>query len=356
MSVHNFFAGPAILPQEVLKTAGKAVNDFDGMGLSLLEISHRSPEFVRILEEGQVLVRTLLNVPDDYSVLWLTGGASSQFYMAPMNILKKEETAGYLNTGTWSKKAIPEAKLYGKVIEVASSAESNFNYIPKSYALDEKLRYLHITSNNTIFGTEIHELPPTTTRLVADMSSNIFSRKVDVIKYDLIYAGAQKNLGPAGTTMVIVKNDVLGKTGRDIPTMLDYRTHIEKGSSFNTPPVFPIYVCVLTLRWLKEQGGVEAMEERNIKKANLLYDEIDRNSLFVGTAAKEDRSRMNVCFLAKDKELEQAFLKTAADNEIVGIGGHRSVGGFRASIYNAMPTESVELLVSVMQDFERQHG
>lgn len=356
MRTHNFFAGPAILPPEVLKTAQDAVNDFQGMGLSILEISHRCADFVDVMDEGEQLVRDLLRVPDGYSVLWLTGGASSQFYMAPMNLLMDGNKAGYVNTGTWANKAIAEGKKFGQIVEVASSANSNYNYVPKGYEVDEGLKYLHLTSNNTIFGTELHEEPRTTVPLVADMSSNIFSRVIDIDRYDLIYAGAQKNLGPAGTTLVLVKNDVLGKTGRQIPTMLDYRTHIDKKSSFNTPPVFPIYVCVLTLRWIKEQGGVAALESRNIKKAELLYNEIDRNSLFVGTAEKEDRSRMNVCFLAIDDKTENAFIAEAEKHKLLGLAGHRSVGGFRASIYNAMPMESVQLLIEVMQDFEKKHG
>lgn len=356
MRVYNFFAGPAILADSVLKTAKDAVENFEGMGLSLLEISHRSKQFVSVLEEAESLTRELLNVPDEYAVLFLTGGASSQFYMAPLNLLAENDKAGYINTGTWAKKAIVEAKMYGDIKEVATSSDSNFNYIPKGYDVSSDLKYLHVTSNNTIFGTEIHELPKTDVPIVADMSSNIFSKKIDISKYMMIYAGAQKNLGPAGTTLVIIKKDALGKTGRPIPTMLDYNTHIAKGSSFNTPPVFPIYVCMLTLRWIKENGGVDAMAKLNTEKADALYNEIDRNSLFEGTTAKEDRSKMNVCFIAKDSDHESAFIAYAEGRNLMGLKGHRSVGGFRASIYNAMNLEGVEQLIQAMKDFEKENA
>lgn len=352
----NFFAGPSILSKEVLLGARNAVENFENMGLSILEISHRSKQFVNVMEEAESLIRELLNINDDYAVLFLTGGASTQFFMAPMNLLRKTDKAAYINTGTWSNKAIKEAKEIADITEAASSKDEDFNYIPKSYAIDERTKYLHITSNNTIYGTEYHKTPNIHMPLVADMSSNIFSKAIDVTKYDLIYAGAQKNLGPAGTTLVIVRKDVLGKTERKIPTMLDYRTHIEKGSSFNTPPVYPIYVSMLTLRWIKSLGGVAAMETRNSAKAKLLYDEIDRNSLFYGTAKTEDRSKMNVCFKAKNAEIETVFIEEAAQHGLVGLKGHRSVGGMRASIYNAMEIAGVEKLVAFMKDYEERNS
>ncbi|MDA9773363.1 3-phosphoserine/phosphohydroxythreonine transaminase [Saprospiraceae bacterium] len=356
MKKYNFFAGPAILPQEVLMKAAEAVNDFEGMGLSLLEISHRSKQFSAVLEEAIALPKELLNVPDNYEAMFLTGGASSQFFMSAMNLLDDSEKAGYINTGTWSTKAIKEAKLYGDISEVASSKDTNFNYIPKGVTPDSDLKYIHYTSNNTIFGTQFHALPTENVPLIADMSSDIFSRKIDVSKHMMIYAGAQKNMGPAGTTLVLINKDALGKVSRQIPTMLDYNTHISKGSSFNTPPVFPIYVSYLTMKWVKANGGVAGMEKRNAEKADLLYGEIDRNGLFEGTAAIEDRSLMNVCFLLKDDSLKAAFLEKAEAAGCMGLAGHRSVGGFRASIYNAMNKEGVEVLVDVMKDFEKTNG
>lgn len=356
MKKHNFFAGPAILPQKVFKQAAEAIENFADMGLSLLEISHRSPQFVAVLEESQALVKELLGVPDNYEVLFLTGGASTQFFMVPLNLLKNEQSAAYINTGTWSTKSIKEAKLYGQIDIVASSEDKGFTYIPKDYSISDDARYLHVTSNNTIYGTQFQELPNVNVPLVTDMSSDIFSRKVDVSKHMLIYAGAQKNTGPAGTTLVIVNKDELGKTGRTIPTMLDYMTHVKKGSSFNTPPVFPIYVSMLNLRWIKENGGVEAMRVRNAKKAETLYSEIDRNGLFTSKIAVEDRSHMNATFLLNDDSLESAFLAMAEEANCAGLKGHRSVGGFRASMYNALEQESVEVLVDVMKEFERKHG
>ena len=352
----NFYAGPAILAQEVLEEAGKSAISFGNMGLSILEISHRSKEFSAVMEESEALVRELLNVSDEYAVLFLTGGASSQFYLTAMNLLNEGETAAYIDTGAWSKKAIKEAKLYGNIDVIASSSDKNYSYVPKNFDISEDLKYVHLTSNNTIFGTEIHNLPETNVPIIADMSSNIFSRPIDVNRYDCIYAGAQKNLGPAGVTLVIIKKAILGKVNRDIPSMLNYQTHVDKGSTFNTPPAFPIYVSMLTLRWIKKNGGVAAMEERNIKKASLLYNEIDRNSLFVGTADKEDRSRMNVCFLLKEDSLNAAFLKDCEAAGIVGVNGHRSVGGFRASIYNAMEESGVQTLVDVMKNFETKNS
>ncbi|MEO0732109.1 MAG: 3-phosphoserine/phosphohydroxythreonine transaminase, partial [Bacteroidota bacterium] len=352
MKKHNFYAGPAILPAPVIQEAAAGVADLNGMGLSVMEISHRSKEFVAILEEAEALVRELLGVSDDFAVLFLTGGASSQFYFTAMNVLSEHETAGYINTGAWSTKAIKEAKLFGNIEELASSKDQNFNYLPKGFDIPTGLKYVHLTSNNTIFGTQFHEFPETDAPLVADMSSDIFSRRLPLEKFGVIYAGAQKNMGPAGTTLVIVRKDLLGKVERSIPTMLDYRTHIEKKSSFNTPPVFPVYVSMLTLRWVKAQGGLEAMEEHNAAKAQLLYDEIDRNPRFTCTVPDPaDRSLMNVTFVPTDAADTESFLAAAAEANCVGVKGHRSVGGFRASIYNSMPRESVQVLVDVMKSF-----
>lgn len=354
MKKHNFNAGPSILPQETITETAKAILDFNGSGLSLMEISHRSKDFQSVLDETTDLFKELLNIPSGYSVIFLGGGASLQFCMVPFNLLEKK--AAYLNTGTWANKAEKEAKLFGEVVEVASSKDANYNYIPKDYKIPSDADYFHITTNNTIFGTEIHTDLESPVTLVADMSSDIFSRPVDVSKYGLIYGGAQKNLAPAGVTFVVVKDEILGKVTRKIPTMLDYRTHVENGSMFNTPPVVPIYAAMETLRWLKKNGGVEAAYKRNKEKAEMLYGEIDRNSIFKGTCQVEDRSLMNVCFVMKDeyKEYEADFLKFATDRGMVGIKGHRSVGGFRASIYNAMPIESVQALVNCMKDFEKQ--
>ena len=356
MKKHNFSAGPAILPQEVLKQAAVAVLDFKGTGLSVLEVSHRSKEIVEVIEEAESLTRKLLNVPRNYEVLFLTGGASSQFFMTAMNLLGPNQKAGYINTGSWSTKAIKEARNFGEVVEIASSKDKNFSYIPKKFSVPAGLRYLHVTSNNTIFGTQWKRFPNVSIPLVCDMSSDIFSRPIDVKKFAIIYAGAQKNLGPAGTTLVIVKKSLLGKVNRVIPTMLDYRTHIEKDSAFNTPPVYAIYVSLLTMRWLMEQGGVEVMEKKNKKKAKVLYDEIDRNSLFVGTVEKSDRSLMNVPFVMKNDKLNDRFLQAASKAGCVGLKGHRSVGGFRASIYNAMSLHSVNVLVDLMKEFENKYG
>lgn len=358
MKKHNFSPGPAILPATVLEEASKAAADLYGTGLSILEISHRSPEFIAILDEAVQLVHELLNMGDEYAVLFLTGGASTQFFMAPMNLLSENDTAVYLDTGSWSSKAIKEARLFGKVEMLASSKDKNYTYIPKNLRFPENARYVHLTSNNTIYGTQYQEWPETKIPFVADMSSDIFSRPIDVSRFDLIYAGAQKNMGPAGVTVVIVKKDILGSVERTIPTMLNYQTHISKNSSFNTPPVFPIYVSMLTLRWVKSLGGLTAMEERNRAKAKLLYDEIDNNPLFVGTAVKEDRSLMNATFvMAPGKEaLEANFLASCKAAGCVGVKGHRSVGGFRASIYNALPKESVQVLVEVMRDFAEKHA
>lgn len=355
MKKHNFNAGPSILPREVIEKTAQAVLDFNNSGLSILEISHRAKDFQPVVDEAVALFKELLNIPEGYSVLFLGGGASLQFCMVPFNLLEKK--AAYVNTGTWASKALKEAKGFGEVIEVASSKDSNFNYIPKNYAIPADVDYFHITTNNTIFGTELLKDLDSPVPLVADMSSDIFSRPVDVSKYALIYGGAQKNLAPAGLTFVIVKNDILGKVSRHIPSMLDYKIHIENGSMFNTPPVLPIYSALETLRWLKSNGGIVEMEKKNIAKAKLLYDEIDRNKLFVGTAAREDRSRMNICFVMNPEyaELEADFQKFATERGMVGIKGHRSVGGFRASTYNALPIESVQALVDCMQEFEKLH-
>lgn len=359
MEKYNFNAGPCVLPRPAVESAIEAIRNFDNTGIGILEISHRTPGWERIMKETADLWKELLNIPDNYHVLFLGGGASTQFFDVPANLLKSK--AAYLETGSWAKKAIKEAKFYGEVEVVASSADKNFSYIPKGYSIPEDVDYFHITSNNTIYGTEIHEDIDSPVTLVADMSSDIMSRPIDVSKYGIIYGGAQKNVGPAGVSFVIVREDILGKTGRPIQTMVDYRTHIsdsEKNRSmFNTPPVFSIFVMHETLKWLKEQGGVEAIYKLNKEKAGMLYDEIDRNKLFVGTAAKEDRSIMNVCFVMKEeyKDKEAEFLKFATERGMVGIKGHRSVGGFRASIYNACPKEAVEALIKCMQDFEAQN-
>jgi phosphoserine aminotransferase len=357
MKKHNFSAGPAILPQSVFREASQAVLDFNGKGLSLLEISHRSADFQAVMDEAGERVRQLLALPDHYKVLFLQGGASTQFMMVPCNLLPSDGTAAYHNTGSWAKKAIKEARLYGNVDVIGSSEEAGYTFIPKDTVVPNGAAYLHITTNNTIYGTEYHALPDSAAPIVADMSSDIFSRPVpDIERYGLIYAGAQKNLGPAGTTLVVVREDLLGRVERTIPTMLDYRTHIKGGSMFNTPPVFPIYVSMLTLRWIEEQGGLAAMERRNAEKAEALYAEIDRNPLFKGTAAVEDRSRMNVTFVCEDPAHEKPFLEFAAEHGAVGLKGHRSVGGFRASIYNAMERDSVDMLCALMREFATVHA
>lgn len=348
---HNFGAGPGILPHEVLKQASEAVIDFNGTGLSLLEISHRSKEFEAVLDEAVSLVKELFNVPEGYSVLFLQGGASTQFALAPYNLLPEGGKAAYVETGVWANKALKEAKYFGEVQVVATSKEANFTYIPKDFEIPADAAYIHITSNNTIYGTQLQEFFKSPIPVVCDMSSDIFSRVVNVADFGLIYAGAQKNMGPAGVTLVIVKDDLLGKTGRKIPAMFNYQTQIEGGSMYNTPPVFAIYVSMLTLKWLKAKGGVPAIEQENITKARVLYEEIDRNPLFKAVAAVEDRSKMNVCFVMENSELEKPFLKLAEERGIVGIKGHRSVGGFRASIYNALPISSIYVLIDVMQEF-----
>ena len=354
MKKYNFGAGPSILPQEVMKATADACVEFGDTGLSLMEISHRTKDFQAVMDEAQALFKELLDIPEGYSVLFVGGGASLEFCMVPFNLLEKK--AAYLNTGVWAKKAMKEAKLFGEVVEVASSADANYTFIPKDYEIPADADYFHITTNNTIYGTEIREDLDSPITLVADMSSDIFSRKVDVSKYGLIYGGAQKNLSMAGVTFVIVKDEILGHVSRAIPTMLDYRTHVDKGSMFNTPPVVPIYCALQNLRWIKAQGGVEEMERRAKERAALLYAEIDRNPLFRGTAKAEDRSLMNICFVMNDeyKEHEAAFLAFAQGRGMQGIKGHRSVGGFRASCYNAMSVEGVKALIACMQDFEKE--
>ncbi|WP_067029033.1 3-phosphoserine/phosphohydroxythreonine transaminase [Allomuricauda sp. CP2A] len=353
MKKHNFSAGPCILPKEVMQKASEAVLELDGIGLSLIEISHRSKEFVAIMEKARSLALELLGLEGKgYQALFLQGGASMQFLMAAYNLLEKK--AGYVNTGTWSQKAIKEARLFGEIVEVASSQEQNFNHIPKGYKIPSDLDYLHLTSNNTIFGTQIKEFPKTNVPLVCDMSSDIFSRQLDFSQFDLIYAGAQKNMGPAGTTLVVVKEDILGKVSRKIPSMLDYSVHVSKESMFNTPPVFAVYVSMLTLQWLKDLGGISAIEEINERKANLIYSEIELNPVFSGFAAKEDRSIMNATFNITDDALKDTFDEMCKEAGISGINGHRSVGGYRASMYNALPMESVGVLVDIMSELEKK--
>ena len=355
MKKYNFNAGPSILPKETVENTIKAIEDFAGSGIGLMEVSHRSKDFEAVVNEAVALFKELLRIPDGYSVIFLGGGASMQFCMVPFNLLEKK--AAYLNTGTWASKALKEAKAFGEVVEVASSKEANYTYIPKNFTIPEDADYFHITTNNTIFGTELHTDLDSPVPVVADMSSDIFSRPIDVSKYGLIYGGAQKNLGPAGVTFAIVKNELLGKVTRTIPTILDYRTYIKENSLFNTPPVVSIYASLQTLKWLKALGGVEEMHRLNKEKADLLYTEIDRNKLFKGTAAVEDRSLMNICFVMNEefKELESEFYQFAVSQGMVGIKGHRSVGGFRASTYNALPKEAVAALVETMQEFEKSH-
>jgi len=352
MKKHNFSAGPSILADEVISKASKSVIELNNIGLSLIEISHRSPDFVAIMEKARELSLELLNLDKEkYTALFLQGGASLQFLMTAYNLLKTK--AAYINTGSWSDKAIKEAKLLGEVHEIASSKSKNYNHIPKNILIENDYDYLHITTNNTIYGTQFHEIPNTNVPLVADMSSDIFSRNVDFSKFDLFYAGAQKNLGPSGVTLVVVKKEILGKVSRDIPSMLNYTTHIDKDSMFNTPPVFPTYVCLLTLEWLKNSGGLDAIEKLNNYKAKLIYDEIDRNKAFIGFAEIEDRSLMNATFNLVDGLKGEKFDELCLKNNISGIKGHRSVGGYRASLYNALPIESIEILIDNMKKFEK---
>ena len=352
MKKYNFGAGPSILPQEVMKATADACVEFGDTGLSLMEISHRTKDFQAVMDEAQALFKELLDIPEGYSVLFLGGGASLEFCMVPYNLLEKK--AAYLNTGVWAKKAMKEAKLFGEVVEVASSADANYTFIPKDYEIPADADYFHITTNNTIYGTEIKEDIDCPVPLIADMSSDIMSRPVDVSKYDLIYGGAQKNVGPAGVIFAIIRKDSLGRVSRYLPAMLDYRNHIEKLSMYNTPPVFSIFMMNETLKWLKSIGGVPAIQKINQRKADLLYSEIDRNPLFVGTAAKEDRSLMNVCFVMAPgyEALQDEFLAFAKERGMIGIKGHRSVGGFRASLYNACTVEDVQAIVDCMKEFE----
>ena len=349
--VHNFNAGPSILPKEVFEQASHAILDFNDTGLSILEIGHRTPLFQAVMDEAIATARELMRLDADHEILFLHGGASTQFFQVPMNLLDEGQTAAYLDCGTWGKKAIKEAKLYGNIDVVASSKDRNYTYIPKGYAIPPSAVYFHYTTNNTIEGTEMHSIPETNVPLVADMSSDILSTVMDFNRFSLIYAGAQKNIGAAGVNMVIVRKDILGKVKRALPSMMDYREHIAAGSMLNTPPVFPVYVCMLTLRWLKRLGGVPAIEAINRQKAAFLYQTLDRLPVFRPTVAKEDRSRMNVVFVMDDPQLEQEFLAECKANGMVGVKGHRSVGGFRVSLYNALPLESVQTLTSLMEHF-----
>jgi len=355
-TIHNFGAGPGILPKTVFEQASQAVLNFNNSGLSLLEISHRSKDFVAVVDNAVALVKELLNVPAGYSVLFLQGGASTQFMQVPYNLLKVGGKAAYLKTGVWAAKAEKEARLFGETIVVASSEATGYTSIPKDYVIPADVDYFHCTSNNTIYGTQMKAFPESPVPVVCDMSSDIFSKPVDVSKFDLIYCGAQKNMGPAGVTMVIVKDEVLGKTGRALPSMMDYTTHIKENSLFNTPPVFAIYVSMLTLEWVKAQGGVTEMAKRNQAKAELLYTEIDRNPLFTCPNVAEDRSEMNAVFLLTKPELEGAWDALCKEAGLHGLKGHRSVGGYRASMYNALPIESVKVLVETMREFERRNA
>ena len=349
--VHNFNAGPSILPQQVFRQASEAVLNYNNTGLSILEIGHRTTTFQAIMDEARALVKELVNLKDTHEVLFLHGGASTQFMQVPMNLLDDKQTAAYADTGVWGQKAIKEAKLFGNVSIVCTGKESNYTIIPKDFAVPNDAVYFHITTNNTIYGSQWQKIPSVSIPLVGDMSSDIFSRIIDFNAFDLIYAGAQKNMGPAGVNLVVVNKNILGKIKRPIPTIMDYRNHLKEGSMLNTPPVFAVYVCMLTLRWLKEMGGVAEIEKLNIEKAGLLYEEIDSNPLFTGTVAEEDRSKMNVCFVMNDPSLEEKFLAFTKERNIVGIKGHRLVGGFRASLYNALPLSSVQVLVDAMQSF-----
>ena len=355
MKKHNYSAGPCILPQEVFEKSAQAILNFNDSGLSLLEISHRSKDFVAVMDEARALVLELLGLEGKgYQALFLSGGASLEFLMVPYNLMKVNGKAAYLDTGTWASGAIKEAKHFGETHVVASSKPANYNFIPKEYNIPIDADYFHCTSNNTIFGTQMQSFPKTTIPMVCDMSSDIFSRVLDFSQFDLIYAGAQKNMGPAGTTLVVIKEEILGKTGRTIPNMLDYQQHIAKESMYNTPPVFPVYASLLTLQWLKNLGGIAAIEKINNQKAALLYNEIDSNPLFEGTAAKEDRSKMNATFVLKDESHQEQFDKMWKEAGISGLTGHRSVGGYRASMYNALPLESVQVLVDVMQELKNR--
>jgi phosphoserine aminotransferase len=354
--VHNFNSGPSILPKEVFEQASQAIIDFNNTGLSILELGHRTSLFQEVMDEAVASVKELMKLDDEHEVLFLHGGASTQFFQVPMNLLNENETAAYLDCGTWGTKAIKEAKLFGNVDVLASSKDKNYTYIPKNYSIPSTAKYFHYTTNNTIEGTQMHAIPETSVPLVADMSSDILSTTIDFNRFSLIYAGAQKNIGAAGVNLVIVKKDILGKVSSKLPSMMDYRNHIENGSMLNTPPVFAVYVCMLTLRWLKQQGGITEIEKLNDNKANLLYQTLDSLPVFRPTVAKEDRSKMNVVFVIDNPELEKEFLAACKANGMVGIKGHRSVGGFRASLYNALPIESVQALTDLMKDFANRRG
>jgi phosphoserine aminotransferase len=357
--MHNFNSGPSVLPTTVFQQASQAILNYNNSGLSILELGHRTELFQAVMDEAIALVKELMQLDANHEVLFLHGGASTQFFQIPMNLLNDNEIAAYTDTGTWSGKAIKEAKLFGHVEVVCSSKESNYTYLPKEFTVPQTAKYFHLTSNETIHGLQWHDYTPffeSDVPLVADMSSDILSRTMDFNKFDCIYAGAQKNLGAAGVNLVVINKEILGKVSRKLPSMMDYRNHIDNGSMLNTPPVFAVYVCMLTLRWLKQQGGVAALESINAQKAKLLYDTIDNTPIFTGKVAREDRSLMNVCFVMQNPELEKEFLTLCKQNNIVGIKGHRSVGGFRASLYNALPMESVELLVNIMKDFANKKG
>lgn len=353
--VHNFNAGPSILPKTVFEQASQAVLNYNNTGLSILELGHRTPTFQAVMDEAQALLKELMQLDSDHEVLFLHGGASTQFMQVPMNLLDEKETAAYADTGVWSSKAIKEAKLFGKPEVVCSGKENNYTAIPKDFAVPNDAKYFHITTNNTIYGSQWQKIPATSNIMVADMSSDILSRQLNFNSFGLIYAGAQKNIGAAGVNVVVVNKNILGKIKRSIPTIMDYRNHIKEGSMLNTPPVFAVYVCMLTLRWLKDLGGVSVIEKINNEKAALLYKEIDDNPLFTGTVTPEDRSKMNVCFVMNNPQLEQPFLNFAKENGIIGIKGHRLVGGFRASLYNALPLSSVQVLVNVMKTFAQSN-
>jgi phosphoserine aminotransferase len=354
--IHNFNAGPSILPKEVFQQASESVLNFNNTGMSILEVGHRTSTFQQVMDESMALVKELMKLDADHEVMFLQGGATMQFMQVPYNLLDEKETAAYADTGVWGTKAIKEAKLFGNIDVVCSGKEFNYSSIPKDFAVPNDAKYFHITTNNTIYGTQWQKIPKTSNPLIADMSSDVFSRVLDFNSFDLFYAGAQKNMGPAGVTLVVVNKNMLGKVKRPIPTIFDYRNHIKEGSMLNTPPVFAVYVSMLTLRWLKSIGGIAAVEKLNNAKAELLYKEIDSNPLFIGTAAVEDRSKMNVCFIMKNPEQEQPFLQYTKELGIVGIKGHRLVGGFRASIYNALPIGSVEVLVNAMKEFNQKHS
>ena len=354
--VHNFNSGPSVLPKEVYEQASRAIGEFNDTGLSILEIGHRTPAFQAVVEEAIATAKELMQLDKEHDVLFLHGGASTQFFQVPMNLLDDKGTAAYLDCGIWGTKAIKEAKLYGNVEVVASSKDKNYTYIPKNLVIPPAARYFHYTSNNTVEGTQVHDIPETSVPLVADMSSDILSQVIDFNRYSLIYAGAQKNIGAAGVNMVVIKKEILGKAGRQLPSMMDYRQHIEAGSLLNTPPVFAVYVCMLTLRWLKQQGGIPAIEKINERKTALLYDTLDSLPVFRPTVAKEDRSKMNVVFVMDNPELEKEFLAACKDNGMIGIKGYRTVGGFRASLYNALPIESVKALTDLMKDFANKKG